>query len=35
MNNFDLDDECNYNKTFNCDIEIAFFKYTSIIEEFR
>ena len=34
MNNFDLDDECNYNKTFNCDIEIAFFKYTVIIEEF-
>ncbi len=34
MNNFDLDDECNYNKTFNCDIEIAFFKYTAIIEEF-
>ena len=34
MNNLNLDNENNYMKTFNCDIEYAFFKYVSIIEEF-
>ena len=34
MNNFDLDDENNYIKAFNCNIETAFINYTIIIEEF-
>ena len=34
MNNYDADNIEIYKETFNCDIEIAFFKYTNIIEDF-
>ena len=34
MYNLDIDDENNYLKAFNCNIESAFSKYTLIIEEF-
>tara|TARA_Y100000816_G_scaffold286058_1_gene266582 strand:+ start:884 stop:1624 length:741 start_codon:yes stop_codon:yes gene_type:complete len=34
MNNSNLDDDNNYLKTFNCDTESAFIKYTIVIEEF-
>ena len=30
----DIDDKNNYNDNFNCNIETAFFKYTTLIEEF-
>tara|TARA_Y100000389_G_scaffold144764_1_gene143168 strand:+ start:688 stop:1410 length:723 start_codon:yes stop_codon:yes gene_type:complete len=30
----DINDKNNYNDNFNCNIEIAFFKYTTLIEEF-
>lgn len=34
MNKYDINDKENYFKTFNCTIEIAFYKYTTLIEEF-
>lgn len=34
MHNLDIDNENNYLKAFNCNIESAFIKYTVIIEEF-
>ncbi len=34
MNKYDINDKENYFKTFNCTIELAFNKYTTLIEEF-
>tara|TARA_X000000368_G_scaffold346474_1_gene285818 strand:- start:5769 stop:6515 length:747 start_codon:yes stop_codon:yes gene_type:complete len=34
MSKYDFKDQDNYLKSFNCTIEIAFFKYSTLIEEF-